>query len=664
MQNAPLPPSGVVPLSHKRRPTEVLVVKNPDLELINATTRATGVDIAELKREMLALTDERWSEEYQSKHNVSLRRPFHDKVGVNKIICIFSDNHLENVYMLPEWDNWKRLVEPIFERIGVPVHRVVRCLFARLPAKVVIPPHHDNGPWVGRSHRIHLPIVTFPEVEFKSGPLESSMTRYAFNEGTIIELNNAAKHSVYNGGDSYRIHMIFDVIEEIHVPKPVFITLKAGQRCRQIRGRVELISESDEADNFKGAKVASVMLSDLQDKITAMTSAEISQIFATACRHFFIEQINALEFAIALKKSCPKELAPEVIKMLGLLDRVMAIDAVRALLTLDFGSGPNYAILGVQKCGTTSLYRYLGQHPSIINGKRREPHFFDWFWDSASKTAVPAEVLEQSFNVLLPYPELNGDESITEDGLSYSTKDMRAKYLISLQAPLEKWQPKMLFAESTPSYLLYGAPVAKRFKKLFPNTKFIVMMRDPVQRAYSQYQMTADAVGTSRQLEMRSAAAGKSFEDVVAEDLALLKVFTYLIVILINHTIKDVIANPTCPDTFQDYASALPKTHGAHSYVGRGLYALQLQVWFQLFPRDQFLLLNIDAMNSHEKTQNVVNQAFSFLGLPPHQLEDSTPQNTRAYQAMQEPVRKQLEAFYAPFNAHLRSLAPSFDFCW
>ncbi|EQC28541.1 hypothetical protein SDRG_13619 [Saprolegnia diclina VS20] len=647
MQAAPTPPPGVVPLSHKRRPTEILVQEDPTVDLVCATTRASQVDIAELKRQIVSLPESRWSEEYQSTSNVSLRRPFHDKVGVNKIICIFSDNHLENVYLLPEWTIWRPLLEPLFAAIDVPVERVVRCLFARLPPKVLIPAHHDNGPWVGRTHRIHVPIVTFPEVEFKSGRLEESMSRFAFNEGSIVELNNAAKHSVYNGADEYRVHLIFDVIDELHVPTPLFATLEAGQRCRQVRGRVELISATDELDNSAGAKIAASMLTALTAQLKAESSDEAATTFATACRHFFIEQIDAMEFATAVRATCPAAVEPMVLEMLGHVDRVMAAEAARALRALTIGWTPSYAILGVQKCGTTSLYQHLGQHPSIVNGQRREPHFFDWAWTKAATTPVTDELLAPAKAILQTYDDLAKDATVTDDETTYSTLDMRAKYLLSLQAPLETWAPKILLAESTPSYLLYGAPIAKRFQQLFPHTRFIVMMRDPVKRAYSHYQMTADAVGTTKQLEMRAAVAGKSFDDVINDDLALLQVSIY-----------------PCCNTFEAYVDRLPKTHGAHSYIGRGLYALQLQIWFQHFPRNQFLLLNLDALKTPESTQTTVNEALTFLGLPPHVLQDTAAHNTRAYDPMPAAAKAKLEAFYAPFNAHLRSLAPSFDFTW
>lgn len=40
---------------------------------------------------------------------------------------------------------------------------------------------------------------------------------------------------------------------------------------------------------------------------------------------------------------------------------------------------------GAQKCGTTSLYEYLCQHPLVLRAKRRETHYLDWRWRDGVK---------------------------------------------------------------------------------------------------------------------------------------------------------------------------------------------------------------------------------------------------------------------------------------
>lgn len=75
--------------------------------------------------------------------------------------------------------------------------------------------------------------------------------------------------------------------------------------------------------------------------------------------------------------------------------------------------------------------------------------------------------------------------------------------------------PSCLTGESTPSYLLHSDLVLPRVKALCPQAKLIVMLRDPVARAYSQYQMVVDPEGTPEQKKARGTHwVGKSFEEV------------------------------------------------------------------------------------------------------------------------------------------------------
>ncbi|ETV87843.1 hypothetical protein, variant [Aphanomyces astaci] len=474
------------------------------------------------------------------------------------------------------------------------------------------------------------------------------MQRYAFNVGTVVELNNAAKHSVFNGASGWRIHMIFDVLEQIGGHEtdslPTVTTLNAGQLCRQVRGRVELVTDVQQTSTEAATQVARELLAKLKTRLPK----EHGDALGTGIRHFFIEQITAPEFASVVRRHCPDAMQGDVLEVLRSVDAVMA-DEATAALRADESFGPSYCILGVQKCGTTSLFRQLGQHPLVLNGKRREPHFFDWMWGHAlAWNGVPRTDYAAAHALLQHYTFLPNNDN--DAASNTSAHDMRCKYLLSLQAPLEMFDPaSMLLADSTPSYLLYGAPVALRMRQLLPSIRFIVMLRNPIERAYSQYHMTADPTGTPHQLEMRKVVQGKSFQDIIHEDLARLQA---------------VQADPTSISKFQEYADALPQDHGSHSYLGRGLYALQLRIWLEHFPRSQFLILNVDNMDTPVSTQATLDDVCTFLRLPPFTLRDAARQNTREYPPMSDAVRDQLRAFYAPHNAALADLLPEFTFSW
>ncbi len=65
-------------------------------------------------------------------------------------MLIHCDDFMLRKYHMPWWHQrpeWRDAVEPYFAALGVPAHRVVRCLLAKLPAGTTIPVHHDTV-WV------------------------------------------------------------------------------------------------------------------------------------------------------------------------------------------------------------------------------------------------------------------------------------------------------------------------------------------------------------------------------------------------------------------------------------------------------------------------------------------------------------------------------------
>lgn len=175
------------------------------------------------------------------------------------------------------------------------------------------------------------------------------------------------------------------------------------------------------------------------------------------------------------------------------------------------------------------------------------------------------------------------------------------------------------------------------------------MLRNPTKRAFSHYQMTADPTGTPVQLRMRQAVKGKSFAQIVEDDLKLLDAANVAPDSLLD-------GNDAALDNFQRYADALSHEHGAHSYVGRGLYALQLGIWLRVFPRDQILVIDLDDMKTAEGTQREANRAFEFLDLAAHDVEDTERKNTRAYDPIDPAMEQKLRDFYAPYNEQLFEL--------
>lgn len=86
-------------------------------------------------------------------------------------------------------------------------------LYVNLPAGGNITPHTDGGYYLSIVHRLHIPIITNPDVFFLVKD-----TKFHMEEGYVYELNNQQSHGVKNLGDNQRIHLIVDIIPKDKIP--------------------------------------------------------------------------------------------------------------------------------------------------------------------------------------------------------------------------------------------------------------------------------------------------------------------------------------------------------------------------------------------------------------------------------------------------------------
>jgi len=271
---------------------------------------------------------------------------------------------------------------------------------------------------------------------------------------------------------------------------------------------------------------------------------------------------------------------------------------------------PGFVIIGAQKSGTTSMYEFICQHPLVLKGRRRETHYFDW-----------------RFNHEL--------RDLAEDHYDY--------YMKFFQWDVLKKHKSLITGESTPSYLLHSDIVIPRMKAICPWTKVIIMLRNPVDRAFSQYQMCIDPVGTSEQLAVRGESSFRnlSFEDAIEAEIKELEE-----------------AGITPSSSYEEFQRKIlchrPMTHGGHSLVSRGLYALQIAHWKAEWPASQLKILSINEIKGAKvDVQRCLDDVFSFIGIPPIDITDLSAKNTRSYCELSSVTRSRLEKFYEPYNATL-----------
>src|SRR5579859_7884576 len=256
---------------------------------------------------------------------------------------------------------------------------------------------------------------------------------------------------------------------------------------------------------------------------------------------------------------------------------------------------PDFIIIGAQKGGTTSLYRYLTEHPCIAPIYIKEPHFFDIYfykglhWYRAHFPTAVEKYYAQRFQ-----------------------------------------QHDLITGEASP-YYLFHPQAARRIAKTLPRTRLIVLLRNPIDRAYSQYQHQTRQNGVEP----------LTFEEALdCEEKRLAGEAERLL--------KD-----------EKYFSF---NHRHYSYLARSKYIEQLPAWMNLFPREQFLILRSEDIFTDPVS--IVRQTLEFLNLPTVGMRtDYKPFNDASYTKMAPATRARLVEYFKPYNARLYEFLDR-DFEW
>ena len=151
-----------------------------------------------------------------------------------------------------------------------------------------------------------------------------------------------------------------------------------------------------------------------------------------------------------------------------------------------------------------------------------------------------------------------------------------------------------------------------RVRDFNKDMKLIAILRDPVDRAFSHYQH-----------ERRNGKEKLSFEEAVAAESERLA----------SH-------RPLLRQAPYYYSY----NHHHFSYLDRGRYGHYLKVWLDHFPGEQMLVLSAEDMFADPNC--VVNEVFSFLDLPAHDLRAPAVFNKGGYQPMDRDIRNRMERYY------------------
>ena len=238
---------------------------------------------------------------------------------------------------------------------------------------------------------------------------------------------------------------------------------------------------------------------------------------------------------------------------------------------------PNFIIIGCQRCGTTSLYTYLAQHPQILTPIKKEMDFFSWHFDRG---------IDWYLAHFPPMPP----------GEQFLTGEASPSYFDSREAP-------------------------ERLYSLFPEAKLIVLLRNPVDRAISQFYRLTGLNWEARSLDR-----------------------------VISDEIERLNQNP-------EYI--IGEEPG--NYLARGRYIEFIKNWRNFFPPEQLLILKSE--DFYAGAAATVKQVLEFLDLPEYQLSEYQNANPGSYQPVNESIRDWLRDYFRPYNQQLEEYL-STNFNW
>jgi len=244
---------------------------------------------------------------------------------------------------------------------------------------------------------------------------------------------------------------------------------------------------------------------------------------------------------------------------------------------------PDFIIVGAQKCGTGSLYHYLKKHPNISPSVIKEIQFF-------SNNFHKGILWYKSF-----FPSL--------------IRKYYYKYILNRN---------IISGEATPFYIIHPRAI-KMIAATIPNVKLILLLRNPVDRAYSHYHHS-----------VRRGCETLNFEDAIEKEKE-----------RINEEYDKMLKNEL----------NISSSFAAYSYLMRGKYINQVERLFHYIPRNRVLIIKSE--NFFEDPPKELQKVFSFLNVSPYKLSKYKTYGYHGYNKMNEKTRQYLIEYFKPFNYRL-----------
>ena len=247
---------------------------------------------------------------------------------------------------------------------------------------------------------------------------------------------------------------------------------------------------------------------------------------------------------------------------------------------------PTYLVIGAQKAGTSSLHHYLSENPAVLTARVKEVQYFTKYY-ARGEGWYRAQ-----------FPLVTNERAVRRRfGVSPAIGEATAACLFDPRSP-------------------------ERVHAFDPEMKLIAVLRDPIERAHSHFQM-----------ELRWGRETGTFEEALdSEETELPDVLERLRM------------NPSV-----GVSSGLGR-----SYVARGLYADQLERWLQLFDHEQLLILMSDDLN--DDPAGTMSHVAEFLDVPEWHASQYPRRGVQEYAEMAPETRARLARTFASHDRRLAEL--------
>ncbi len=255
---------------------------------------------------------------------------------------------------------------------------------------------------------------------------------------------------------------------------------------------------------------------------------------------------------------------------------------------------PHFIVAGVPKCGTTALYYYLLSHPQVARPSQNEIGFFT-------------------------------------ENYQRGPNWYRAHFPTTILKAWRNSDKEIITGEHTPSYVLHPL-AAKRMADTVPHVRLIILLRDPVDRAYSHYQH-----------EFRTGHESLDFPNAIRAEP--------------QRTANEI-------DRMRLEPGYRSPEYIRHAYVDQGKYQPKLEPIFRYFNRNQVMIIKAETLFA--RTQDVFDSVLDFLSLDPFKLNKIERVNSGEYlplRAVDPVLDGELREYFGPSNKSLYSLL-GVDYGW